>query len=173
MNSNMPTNSPPPPPQQQQQQQATRFTGTGYTLGSDSQPSQPILSQPAQGRSGPVRRLLTLWRNGFTIDNGALYAFNDPESVEILREIRMGRVPRHVAGAEVGEDVEMKVEKRETEDWTPPKTPKRTFMGHGNRLGRYITKWKGLMVAQFLVNRVSLHRLRSLRQLQRKQNLLK
>lgn len=94
----------------------------------------------------PVRRVLTLWRNGFTIDQGPLYPFSEPESIEILREIRMGRVPRNVAGVQMGENVEMKLEKRETEDWTPAARTSATtaggrhgtFVGHGNRLGRYV-----------------------------------
>jgi len=91
-------------------------------------------------RGQPVRRVLTLWRNGFTIDNGPLFPFDDPTSVEILREIRMGRVPRNVAQVEPGEDVEMQLEKRETEDWTPGGRATTTgrvgaFQGQGNRLG--------------------------------------
>jgi UBX domain-containing protein 1 len=117
-----------------------RFSGTGYTLGSDAQPSQPIVMQPASRPTGPIRRQLTLWRNGFTIDDGPLYPFSDPESVEILREIRMGRVPKHVAGVERGEDVEMRLNNRDTEDWVPSGGSSRgtSFVGHGNRLGRYI-----------------------------------
>lgn len=96
---------------------------------------------PPGSRPGAVvHRVLTLWRNGFTIDNGPLFSFTDPESSEILREIRMGRVPRHVAGVQMGENVEMKVEKRINEDWTPGPTSSRaggTFLGHGNRLGRF------------------------------------
>ena len=93
-------------------------------------------------RSEPVRRTLTLWRNGFTIDEGPLFPFTNPESVEILREIRMGRVPRNVAGVQMGEDVEMRLVKKENEDWTPPKAGRGggggAFVGQGNRLGRYI-----------------------------------
>ena len=123
-----------------------RFGGTGYTLGSESTPSQPIAQpQSQQQRQGPTRRQLTLWRNGFTIDDGPFYAYSDPESLEILREIRMGRLPRNVAGVQLGENVEMQVHKRENEDWTPVATGKirerggagsGTFVGRGNRLGR-------------------------------------
>ena len=94
---------------------------------------------PGSHPGAAVRRVLTLWRNGFTIDNGPLFPFTNPESLEILREIRMGRVPRNIAGVQMGENVEMKVEKRDTEDWTPGPTSSRpggAFLGHGNRLGR-------------------------------------
>jgi len=91
-------------------------------------------------RPEPVRRTLTLWRNGFTIDEGPLFPFTNPESVEILREIRMGRVPRNVAGVQMGEDVEMRLVKKENEDWVPAKPGRGgggAFVGQGNRLGRY------------------------------------
>jgi len=118
----------------------TRFTGTGYTLGSDTAPSVPVTQRSGpRAPEGPVRRRLTLYRNGFTIEDGPLYPFSDPESVEILREIRMGRVPKHVAGVERGEDVEMVLDNREHEEYTPPKRV-RGFHGHGNRLGRYISE---------------------------------
>jgi UBX domain-containing protein 1 len=117
--------------------QMERFGGTGYTLGSESAPSRPIIPPGApQARSGPVRRQLTLWRNGFNIDDGRLFPFTDPESIEILREIRMGRVPRNVAGVQLGEDVEMKLVNREGEDYVSSR-PSGNFHGQGNRLGRF------------------------------------
>lgn len=126
---------------QQEPSRAQSFQGTGFTLGSESTPSQPVAtSMPPGSRPGAtVRRVLTLWRNGFTIDNGPLFPFSNPESLEILREIRMGRVPRNIAGVQTGENVEMKLEKRDTEDWTPEPSGSRpggSFLGHGNRLGR-------------------------------------
>ena len=128
---------------QQPQLQRQNFIGTGYTLGSESQPSQRIVPHETQPTPmGPVQRQLSIWRNGFTIDDGPLYPFSDPESVEILREIRMGRVPRNVAGAQLGQDVEMRLVNRENEEWTPPQ-PRAgagqrsgAFIGLGNRLGR-------------------------------------
>jgi UBX domain-containing protein 1 len=74
-----------------------------------------------------------------------LFPFTNPESVEILREIRMGRVPRNVAGVQMGEDVEMRLVKKENEDWAPTMAARGgggggghggAFVGHGNRLGR-------------------------------------
>jgi hypothetical protein len=77
-----------------------------------------------------------------------LYAFTEPESLEILREIRMGRLPRNIANVENDEEIEMAVQKRENEEWTPAASRSSsragggggggsTFHGHGNRLGRY------------------------------------
>jgi UBX domain-containing protein 1 len=97
--------------------------------------------QPGQRRT--AQRRLRLWRNGFSIDDGPLYRWNDPQTTELVREIRQGRLPRDIAGVGRGEEVELAVEKRENEDYTPTPTALgghgggRTFVGQGNRLGRY------------------------------------
>jgi UBX domain-containing protein 1 len=82
-----------------------------------------------------------LWSDGFSIDNGPLYRWNDPETTEIVREIRQGRLPRDIAGVGRGEEVELAVEKRENEEYTPQAAGRggggSTFSGQGMRLGRY------------------------------------
>jgi len=59
----------------------------------------------------------------------------------------MGRLPRNIAGVEMGEDVEMQVHKRENEEWSPAAAGQgrgrasaggSTFVGQGNRLGSVI-----------------------------------
>lgn len=37
--------------------------------------------------------VLTFWRNGFSIDDGELRSFDDPEQARILAELRAGCVP--------------------------------------------------------------------------------
>jgi hypothetical protein len=152
------------------------FTGTGYTLGDDSGPSISVQPNVPQTRPGPVQRQLTLWRNGFTIDDGRLFPFNDAESIEILREIRNGRVPRNVAGVQLGEDVEMKVVNRESEDYAPPR-PTGNFLGQGNRLGRFYSMCLELRIVRsrekqshlfFLLLLLLLHKLLLLQQRQAK-----
>jgi hypothetical protein len=79
-----------------------------------------------------------LWRNGFTIEGvPRLFAYDVPENIQMLREMRMGRVPRMIAGVNLGADVNMRVEKREQEDYEPPKASQGGFHGQGVRLGRY------------------------------------
>jgi len=129
-----------PPPQPSQ----PRFTGTGYTLGSDTQPSQPIV--PAgQAQSDAIDRELTLWRNGFSLDDGRFFPFSDPSTAELLRQIRNGEVPRRLVNAGFGQEVRLKVSRRENEDFSPQTTAGRSaagggsFFGQGTRLGRYVT----------------------------------
>jgi hypothetical protein len=84
-------------------------------------------------------RRLTLWRNGFTIEGiDRLFAYDAPENIQLLREMRMGRVPRFIGGVDLGVDITMNIDKREREDYVPPKPSAGGFHGHGVRLGRYL-----------------------------------
>ena len=49
----------------------------------------------------------------------------------------MGRVQRVIAGITLGENVNMRIEKKEGEDYEPPKASQGGFHGQGVRLGRY------------------------------------
>jgi UBX domain-containing protein 1 len=128
---NAPQQPPPTAPQR-----PTTFHGTGYTLGSGSQPSQPIALSGA-GTARTTERYLRLWRNGFTIEGvDRLFAYDVPENIQMLREMRMGQVPRMIAGVSLGADVDVRLEKRENEDYEPPKASQGGFHGQGVRLGR-------------------------------------
>jgi len=137
----LPTAQQQPPISTTSGQPTTHFVGTGYTLGSDSRPSQAIHTPQTfgpTGNGGIDNRTLTLWRNGFTIEGvPRLFTYDAPENVQMLREMRMGRVPRVIAGITLGENVNMRIEKKETEDYEPPKPSQGGFHGQGVRLGRY------------------------------------
>jgi hypothetical protein len=40
------------------------------------------------------RRVVVLYRNGFTVDDGTLRDFTSPENVQFIRSIERGEVPR-------------------------------------------------------------------------------
>lgn len=69
------------------------FTGSGYRLGNEIRPSEKIAPQPEQTNqadSGPVTRVLTFYRQGFTIDDGPLRSYTDPAEAEFLADIGKG-----------------------------------------------------------------------------------
>ncbi|CAO3627057.1 unnamed protein product [Mucor hiemalis] len=117
------------------------YTGSGYRLGSEDEPStiaQPAspIAPPSQEDNEPVTRHLTFWRDGFSVDDGPLFAYTDPANQEMLTAINSGRAPLSLLNVRHGQPVEVRVVKRQDEDYTPPpKAPPKPFEGTGNRLG--------------------------------------
>lgn len=118
------------------------YTGSGYRLGSEDEPStieqpaSPVAPPTAEEDNEPVTRHLTFWRDGFSVDDGPLYAYTDPANQQMLTAINSGRAPLSLLNVRHGQPVEVRVVKRQDEDYTPPpKAPPKPFEGTGNRLG--------------------------------------
>lgn len=107
------------------------------TLGSDDTPSQAVPDPYASSRapSGPVQnRVLHLWSDGFSIDDGPLHHFDDPRNAADLAVIRSGRAPIHLMNVNIDQPVDVKLEKHDENYKLPPKVYK-PFSGSGHRLG--------------------------------------
>jgi len=116
------------------------FSGTGYKLGSDDEPSvlinNPTTSTSSTEPPTPVVRHLTFWRNGFSIEDGPLMAYDDPANEEFLRAINSGRAPLALLNVRHDQPVDVRVARRLDEDYRPPpKKPSKPFSGSGQRLG--------------------------------------
>lgn len=74
------------------------------------------------------------WQNGFSVEDGPLYRFDDPASAPILALIRSGRAPLDIMGVEADQPVDVTVQQHE-EDYVPPKKKYKPFAGGGKRLG--------------------------------------
>lgn len=126
-------------------------------------PSNGTSGEPSPG--GPPSRTITLYRSGFTIDNGPLRRLDDPSNSEFLRDLAKGVVPRELqldddnnaassggsgagsAAAGSGDRTVGLVDKRhmEYEDDTatgggntasaPASAARESFMGEGQSLG--------------------------------------
>lgn len=70
------------------------FSGPGHTLGSDDVESQfiPDPNAPAagEGEQESAVRHLTFWRDGFSIEDGPLMRYDNPENQRILDAINSG-----------------------------------------------------------------------------------
>ncbi|KIJ27410.1 hypothetical protein M422DRAFT_784894 [Sphaerobolus stellatus SS14] len=118
------------------------FGGSGYILGSDEVESSVVPdpnAQPAaeEGDDQEVAtRHITFWRDGFSVEDGALMRYDEPENSRILDEINTGHAPPQILDVRVGQPVELRVTRRLNEDYIPPpKRPLGPFGGEGHRLG--------------------------------------
>lgn len=81
-----------------------------------------------------VTRTLHLWHDGFSIEDGPLRRYNDPEHAMDLQMIRSGRAPLHLMDVEQGQRCDVRLQQHE-EDWHQLPRIYRPFAGQGRRLG--------------------------------------
>ncbi|KAJ4136463.1 protein phosphatase regulator [Fusarium equiseti] len=115
-----------------------RFRGTGQTLGGDGVESRSI-PDPL----GPVRpsesqeRVLHIWQDGFSIDDGDLRRFDDPANQADLALIKSGRAPLHLMNVQHDQPIDVKLHQHET-PYQPQPKQYRPFGGSGQRLGAVV-----------------------------------
>ncbi|KAK6028958.1 SEP domain protein [Ostertagia ostertagi] len=63
---------------------------------------------------------LFMWENGFSIDDGPLRSFDNPESQQFLQSIMQGRVPAELLAAHPRRRIDLRMQKR-TGPYEPPK----------------------------------------------------
>ncbi|CAF3460416.1 hypothetical protein SNK03_011876 [Fusarium graminearum] len=118
----------------------SRFRGTGQTLGGDGVESRSI-PDPL----GPVRasnaesqeRVLHIWQDGFSIDDGDLRRFDDPANQADLALIRSGRAPLHLMNVQHDQPIDVKLHQHDT-PYQPQPKQYRPFGGSGQRLGAVV-----------------------------------
>lgn len=115
---------------------ASRFRGSGQTLGGDDAPSQTIPDpQPRVPDVGPTQtRTLHIWEDGFSVESGPLHRFDDPQNAADLQMIRQGRAPLHLMGVRPDQPIDVQLVKHEENYKALPKVYK-PFSGGGRRLG--------------------------------------
>jgi UBX domain-containing protein 1 len=107
------------------------------TLGADDTPSQAI-PDPHAEIPQPVPRAhreLHLWRDGFSVDDGPLFRYDDPANARTLEMINTGHAPLHILNVEHGQEVDVEVHPHKDEDYKQPKKKFTPFGGQGQRLG--------------------------------------
>ncbi|KAI4596786.1 hypothetical protein KJ359_005129 [Pestalotiopsis sp. 9143b] len=116
------------------------FRGAGQTLGGEGVESRTIPDPHAAApgpasSSAPVQeRRLHIWTDGFSIDDGPLRRFDDPENAEALRMIQNGRAPLQLMNVRYDEPIDVKLEQHDENFRQLPKAYK-PFGGEGRRLG--------------------------------------
>ncbi|RAR03662.1 SEP-domain-containing protein [Stemphylium lycopersici] len=130
-------NAPRPGGDDEQPASSSYFRGAGTTLGGDDAPSRTIPDPNANIPAPPPRahRELHLWRDGFSVDDGDLFRYDDPANARTLEMINTGHAPLHILNVEHGQEVDVEVHAHKDEDYKKPKKKYVPFSGSGNRLG--------------------------------------
>ncbi|KAI9768408.1 MAG: hypothetical protein M1835_006875 [Candelina submexicana] len=134
----------------------SRFTGTARTLGGDDTPSE-IIPDPNAATPQPAptqQRVLHLWRDGFSVDDGALYRFDDPANAEHLRHINRGQAPLAIMNVRQDQPVDVTVNPHQ-ENFVQPKKKYTPFGGGGQRLGSPTPGAEGISSQPFVTTGVA------------------
>lgn len=121
----------------EEERSPSHFRGAGQTLGGDDAPSR-IIPDPNASVPAPaarVQRVLHLWRDGFSVDDGRLYRYDDPANARTLEMINSGHAPLDILDVEHGQEVDVEVHPHKDEDYVQPKKKYKPFSGEGQRLG--------------------------------------
>ncbi|KAI0158005.1 SEP-domain-containing protein [Hypoxylon sp. FL1284] len=121
---------------------STSFRGSGQTLGGEGTPSRMIpdpLGPSSGSRARPQgnevqERTLHLWRDGFSVDDGELRRFDDPENADAMRMISQGRAPIHLMNVRYDAALDVKLQQHD-ENYRPLPKAYKPFGGEGHRLG--------------------------------------
>lgn len=119
------------------------FKGTGFSLGSveNEVQSRSIVDPEAQHdfkKPEKVTRTITFWKEGFSVDDGELYKYDDPQNQTYLKQLNMGRAPLSLLNVQMFQDVDVNVVKKLEESYHDHQASKPRvfgFQGSGQRLG--------------------------------------
>jgi len=125
--------APPPEPKQS-------FTGTGYRLGATSfSPTIPeVPPKKAAANAASQQEIIitvTFWKNGFSVDDGELRKYDDPNNANFLDDIGKGFIPKELETLAKGKIIRVNLSKKLNEDYTKPKPVVKPFSGQGQALG--------------------------------------
>lgn len=105
------------------------FTGTARLLSGEMVPSSPHEQVPEA-----VTHTITLWRNGFTVDDGPLRRFDDAENAPFLESVTNSECPKELMPANAKTAVHVDLVRR-NENCPEPKKKRSAFQGVGRTLG--------------------------------------
>nr|CAD7394171.1 unnamed protein product [Timema cristinae] len=114
---------------------SSSFAGTGYRLGQSTNDSE-VIGPPSGGRrDSHTEVVLKLWKEGFSINNGPLKRYSDPENRGFLDSVRRGEIPTELVRESHGSEVHLNMEDHRHEDFVTPKNKLNAFGGKGHVLG--------------------------------------
>ncbi|XP_017776797.1 PREDICTED: NSFL1 cofactor p47 [Nicrophorus vespilloides] len=112
---------------------SSAFRGTGYKLGQTSDDTETVPGAPVPSK--PVQVTLKLWKEGFSIDDGALRMYTDPANQEFLTSVRRGEIPTELRRDVSEVHVSMEDHRMETFAKKSERFSRKAFSGQGHTLG--------------------------------------
>ncbi|KAM3135429.1 hypothetical protein pb186bvf_012448 [Paramecium bursaria] len=126
------------------------YTGgekSGLAVENPDEYNQILKQAREQGEQGPRSEdpdprsscKITLWANGFQVDDGEFQDLKDPASKQFLAELKSGRVPQSLR-AKYPNGLSVGIEDRSKNEYVPPPPPPPPkyieFSGQGTQLGQ-------------------------------------
>lgn len=142
---------------------ATKKWGRGHRLGDTSEPPREDEGamdvnpeeevNEGEGEEPEFReeRVIRLWRDGFSVDDGPLRRRDDPAYNDFIQSLARGEVPPEMRQPRMAQDpsmigrriiVHVRVEDNVQRDYEPPKKVFQAFGGGGNKLGSPVPEVK-------------------------------
>ena len=92
-------------------------------------------SEMIQGARGkkeekPREFVLKMWQNGFSIDDGPLRPYNDPQNREFLESVMQGKIPKELVAEARGGEVMVNMEDHKDKPFEQPKVLSFSNKGH-------------------------------------------
>lgn len=122
------------------------FQGSGRTLGSTpgdpSGEGSPTLAQqtpaetaPAQQPpAGPETHTITFWSNGFTVNDGPLRTYDDPQNTPFMEAVSKGQCPVELTPKNPAQPININLVRKEMNYEAPPEPKYTAFSGSGRTL---------------------------------------
>lgn len=114
--------------------QSQIFSGTGYRLGETADDSQVVTAKKTDEQS-QVEITLKFWKNGFSINDGALRSYDDPKNADFLQHIKHGEVPSELVTQSQGREISFNMEDYRPAEYVSSAPKVASFTGAGQKLG--------------------------------------
>jgi len=131
LHSNRPR-SPSPPDENNRYVGGVSARGGGSGLAVEPNPDDIFSQATPSSSTEPTRRTITMYRSGFTVDDGPYRRLDDPENAEFLTALARGRTPGELAAEG---DVQVGLVDKRSEEFTEEDPGLRSFSGAGEALG--------------------------------------
>lgn len=88
---------------------------------------------PAGSSEGGTRKKITIYKDGFVVDDGEFRPLSDPANRQFIAEMQQSRVPAELQEGAAGGMMEMHLEDKHTEAYEPPAY--KAYSGAGQTIG--------------------------------------